>query len=126
MAKVLYIDDNFDNRMLVKRILLASDFDFQFYEAENGSDGIAMARRDPPDIILMDISMPDMDGLTATQTLRNIPELMHIPIVALTANAMQGDKEKTLAAGCDGYIRKPVDVDKLPEEIIGYLGDHNS
>lgn len=122
MAKVLYIDDNFDNRMLVKRVLLASDFEFQFYEADNGREGIEMARSNPPDIILMDISMPDMDGLVATQTIRNIPELKHIPIIALTANAMHGDKEKTLAAGCDGYIRKPVDVDKLPDEIIGYLG----
>ncbi len=125
MAKVLYIDDNFDNRMLVKRVLLASDFEFQFYEADNGREGIEMARNNPPDIILMDISMPDMDGLVATQTIRNIPELKHIPIIALTANAMQGDKEKTLAAGCDGYIRKPVDVDKLPDEIIGYLGGHS-
>lgn len=122
MPKILYIDDNYDNRMLVKRILLASDFEFEFYEADNGREGINMAHQDPPDIILMDISMPDMDGLTATGILRNTPELSHIPIVALTANAMQGDKERTLEAGCDGYIRKPVDVDKLPEEILQYLG----
>lgn len=122
MVKVLYIDDNFDNRMLVKRILIASDLAFEFAEAESGHTGIEMARQDPPDIILMDISMPDMDGLTATGLLRGIPELSHIPIVALTANAMQGDREKTLAAGCDGYIRKPVDVDSLPEEVYSYVG----
>ncbi len=121
MPKVLYIDDNFDNRMLVKRILMASDFNFEFYEADNGKTGIEMASSNPPDIILMDISMPDMDGLTATGILRDMPQLKHIPIVALTANAMQGDKEKTLDAGCDGYIRKPVDVDKLPDEIAYYL-----
>jgi two-component system cell cycle response regulator DivK len=122
MPKVLYIDDNFDNRLLVKRILLASGNGFQFYEADNGHEGIELARTNPPDIILMDISMPDMDGLTATGILKSLPELSHVPIVALTANAMQGDKEKTLAAGCDGYIRKPVDVDKLPEEILDYIG----
>jgi two-component system, cell cycle response regulator DivK len=122
MPKVLYIDDNYDNRMLVRRILMASGFDFEFEEAENGQNGIDMARLNPPDLILMDISMPDMDGLTATRIIRDIPELSHVPVVALTANAMQGDKEKTLEAGCDGYIRKPVDVDKLPEEIIYYIG----
>lgn len=122
MVKVLYIDDNFDNRMLVKRVLMASDYDFQFLEADNGHSGIDMARQAKPDIILMDISMPDMDGLTATSILREMPELQQIPIVALTANAMQGDKEKTLEAGCDGYIRKPIDVDTLPEEVYRYVG----
>lgn len=122
MARVLCIDDNFDNRMLVRRVLLASDFDFEFEEADNGEAGIAMARTNPPDLILMDISMPDMDGLTVTRIMRGIPELNHVPIVALTANAMHGDKEKTLNAGCDGYIRKPIDVDKLPEEVVYFIG----
>ena len=122
MAKVLYIDDNYDNRILVQRVLLASDYEFEFEGADNARSGIEMAASDPPDIILMDISMPDMDGLTATTKLRNMPQLTHIPIVALTANAMQGDRERTLQAGCDGYIRKPVDVDKLPDEIMQYIG----
>lgn len=122
MAKVLYIDDNHDNRMLVQRVLMASDYDFDFREADNAHLGIELAVSDPPDIILMDISMPDMDGLTATSYLRNIPTLHDVPIVALTANAMHGDKERTLKAGCDGYIRKPVDVDKLPEELMHYIG----
>ena len=124
MAKVLYIDDNYDNRILVQRVLMASDYEFEFEGADNAHSGIEMAASDPPDIILMDISMPDMDGLTATTKLRNMPQLTHIPIVALTANAMQGDRERTLQAGCDGYIRKPVDVDKLPEEIMQYIGSH--
>ena len=122
MAKVLYIDDNHDNRMLVHRVLLASDYEFEFEEADNAHDGIDLAAKNPPDIILMDISMPDMDGLTATACIRDIPQLNHVPIVALTANAMEGDKERTLQAGCDGYIRKPVDVDRLPEEIMNYIG----
>ncbi len=122
MAKVLYIDDNYDNRMLVHRVLLASDYEFEFAEADNAYDGIDLAASNPPDIILMDISMPDMDGLTATAYIRDMPELNHVPVVALTANAMEGDKERTLEAGCDGYIRKPVDVDRLPEEIMYYIG----
>ncbi len=122
MAKVLYIDDNHDNRILVQRVLLGSDYDFEFMGADNARTGIEMATVNPPDIILMDISMPDMDGLTATAKLRGMPELSHVPIVALTANAMQGDRERTLEAGCDGYIRKPVDVDKLPDEIMDYIG----
>lgn len=122
MAKVLYIDDNNDNRMLVQRVLMASDYEFEFSGADNARLGIELAASDPPDIILMDISMPDMDGLTATARLRSMPGLQHVPIVALTANAMQGDKERTLQAGCDGYIRKPVDVDRLPEEVMYYIG----
>jgi two-component system, cell cycle response regulator DivK len=124
MPKILYIEDNFDNRMLVRRVLMASDFDFQLEEADNARTGIDMARANPPDLILMDMSMPDMDGLTATRTIRTIPEIKDITIVALTANAMEGDKEKTLDAGCDGYIRKPIDIDKLPDEILYYLRSH--
>jgi two-component system cell cycle response regulator DivK len=122
MAKVLYIDDNHDNRMLAMRVLMASDHDFEFIEADNAFDGIELAANDPPDIILMDISMPDMDGLTATAKIREIPDLNGVPVIALTANAMQGDRERTLAAGCDGYIRKPVDIDRFPDEIMDYIG----
>jgi two-component system cell cycle response regulator DivK len=121
MTRLLYIEDNRDNRMLVRRILLASDYEFDLREADNARDGISMAEQDPPDMILMDISMPDMDGLTATRTIRANPALSNVLVIALTANAMQGDKEKTLEAGCDGYIRKPVDVDRLPEEIMSYI-----
>jgi two-component system cell cycle response regulator DivK len=121
MPTVLYIEDNRDNRMLVRRILMASDYDFQVVEADNARTGIEMATQSPPDIILMDMSMPEMDGLTATRMLRGIDHLRNVPIVALTANAMEGDREKSLEAGCTGYIRKPVDVDKLPDEIIHYI-----
>lgn len=121
MPRILYIEDNRDNRMLVRRILMASDYDFVIQEAESAIKGIDMARTDPPDLILMDLSMPEMDGLTATQRLRDFPELNHVPIVALTANAMQGDKERTLSAGCDGYISKPIDVDKIADDVFRYL-----
>jgi two-component system, cell cycle response regulator DivK len=119
MPRILYIEDDLNNRILVRRILLASGFDVQ--DVDNAIDGIAMAHSDPPDLILMDMSMPQMDGLTATAEIRNIPELSHIPIVALTANVMQGDRERSLEAGCDGYIRKPIDVDSFPDQITQYL-----
>jgi two-component system cell cycle response regulator DivK len=122
MAKVLYIDDNDDNRLLVSRVLLGSDYDFEFSEASSALTGIEMAANDPPDLILMDISMPDLDGLAATERIRTMPQLQHVPVIALTANAMPGDKERTLEAGCDGYIRKPVDVDRLPDELMYYIG----
>jgi two-component system, cell cycle response regulator DivK len=121
MPRVLYIEDNLDNRMLVRRILMASDYEFEIQDTDNALAGIEMARQQPPDIILMDVSMPGMDGLTATQRLRDMPELHSVPIVALTANAMEGDRERTLSAGCDGYIRKPIDVDKLPDEVFYYI-----
>lgn len=119
MARVLYIEDDFNNRVLVRRILTAAGI--QVAEAENARKGIQMAYNDPPNLILMDISMPDMDGLTATAEIRNIPEIADIPIVALTANVMQGDRERTLQAGCDGYIGKPIDVDTFADQVIAYL-----
>src|SRR3954470_24626133 len=103
MPRVLYIEDNGDNRLLVRRILMASDYEFIVQEAETARKGIDMALEQPPDLILMDLSMPDMDGLTATRILRSTPTLSHIPIVALTANAMESDRERSLEAGCDGY-----------------------
>lgn len=104
---------------------MASDYNFEVVEADNAPDGIRMAEANPPDIILMDVSMPGMDGLTATQKIRGIKALKNIPIVAITANAMDGDKERTLKAGCDGYIRKPIDVDKLPDEVFSYIRSRN-
>ncbi|HYO88277.1 MAG TPA: response regulator, partial [Candidatus Limnocylindrales bacterium] len=82
---------------------------------------IRIAREQKPDLILMDLSMPDVDGLTATRTLRAFPETQYIPIIAVTANVMQADKTRTLAAGCAGYIGKPIDVDKFPQEVLSYL-----
>lgn len=121
MPRILYIEDNADNRMLVRRVLMASSAAFEVVEAENAIKGIAMAQADPPDLILMDLSMPEMDGLTATQHIRTIPKLDRVPIIALTANAMQGDRDRTLNAGCDGYISKPIDIDRFPEEVLNYV-----
>jgi two-component system cell cycle response regulator DivK len=125
MPRVLYIEDNGDNRMLVRRILMASDYEFVVQEAESARKGIDMALEQPPDLILMDLSMPDMDGLSATRLIRTTPALSDIPIVALTANAMESDRERSLEAGCDGYIKKPIDVDKFPDEVMSFLRSAN-
>lgn len=125
MPRVLYIEDNTDNRMLVRRILMASDIDFVVQDAESAHKGIEIALKQAPDLILMDLSMPDMDGLTATRFIRTIPELCDIPIVALTANAMDSDRDRSLEAGCDGYIKKPIDVDKFPEDLLNFLRSRN-
>ncbi len=116
--KVLYIEDNFDNRLLVKRVLLAEGF--EFLEAEDAQSGIRLAAEERPDLILMDINLPEVDGLTATARLRELPGMENVPIIALTANVMKGDMERTLEAGCDGYISKPIDVDKLPQQLIEF------
>jgi len=86
---------------------------------------LEFALAQPPDLILMDLSMPDMDGLTATKHIRTMPELSSIPIIALTANAMESDRDRSLEAGCDGYIKKPIDVDKFPEDVISFLRSSN-
>ena len=119
MTRILYIDDSDDNRLLVRRLLMAEGFEVE--EANNAPDGIQMASNNPPDLILMDISMPHVDGLTATNQIRTISHISDITIIALTANAMQGDREKILEAGCDGYISKPINVDSFVDEISQYL-----
>ncbi len=119
MTRILYIEDDPNNRMLVRRVLMAEGIMVE--EAGNAIDGIKKALDNPPDLILMDMSMPGMDGLTATTKIRNTPEIADIPIVALTANVMEGDRERSLNAGCDGYIGKPIDVDTFVEQVVQYL-----
>lgn len=119
MPRILYIDDDDANRLLVRRVLLAEGFDFE--EAATARAGIDLAVSTQPDLILMDIMLPEMDGLTATNRIRGIPEIADTTIVALTANAMQGDREMILEAGCDGYISKPIDIDTFVDEISQYL-----
>jgi two-component system, cell cycle response regulator DivK len=116
---ILYIEDNADNRMLVRRILHAEDYEFA--EAKNASDALVVLRTARPNLILMDINMPDMDGYTLTAKIKALPGFERIPILAVTANVMRGDREKSLEAGCDGYIQKPLDVDQLVKEIERFL-----
>jgi len=119
-ARILYIEDNADNRGLVKRILEVEGY--TVIGVPDAKSGLAEAIAHPPDLILMDINLPEIDGYTATAQLRATPGLEKIKIVALTANVLRGDREKTVAAGCDGYIQKPLDVDQLPQQIAHFLG----
>ncbi len=116
---VLYIEDDRDNMVLVRRILRAAGF--ELLEAPTAMEGITLAEQHMPDVILMDINLPEMDGLTATKHLRQNPQLQHIPIIALTANVMHDVIQKAMAVGCDGYIAKPIQVDSLTDEILKYL-----
>jgi two-component system cell cycle response regulator DivK len=118
-ATILYVEDNPDNRTLVRRILLSEEY--AMLEAVNASDALNILKANRPDLILMDINMPDMDGYTLTAKIRAMPGFERIPILALTANVMRGDKEKTLEAGCDGYIQKPLDIDQLIREVERFL-----
>lgn len=118
-ARILYIEDNPDNRLLVRRVLEAEGY--TLVEASNAHDGIRQALAEPPDLILMDINLPEVDGYTTTARLKAMPGLETIKVIALTANVMKGDREKTLAAGCDGYIQKPIDVDALPRQVARFL-----
>jgi len=116
---ILYIEDNPDNRLLVKRILLSEGY--ALLEAKDGKDALNVLKSAYPDLILMDINMPDMDGYTLTAKIKALPEFGRVPILAVTANVMRGDKEKTLEAGCDGYIQKPHDIDQLTREIEKFI-----
>lgn len=104
MKKVLYIEDTADNRDLVTQILESM---YEVHTAVNGEEGIALARTLQPDLILMDISLPVMDGLTCTRLIRDDPALNRVPVIALTAHCMVGDRERALAAGCDEFLSKP-------------------
>jgi len=116
---ILYVEDNAENRLLVRRILSVEGYTVA--EAENAKAALEYVQTQTPDLILMDINMPDMDGYTLTAQMKTMPDLFDIPIIALTANVMRGDRERTLAAGCDGYIQKPVDIDHLPRQIARFL-----
>lgn len=117
--KILYVEDAFDSRLLVRRILQAEGYDV--FEADEANSAIDLLRKEIPDLILLDINLPKVDGYTLTAQIRNMPGLQQVPILAITANVMQGDREKTIAAGCDGYIQKPIDVDEFPNIISRYL-----
>ena len=116
--RILYVEDNFENKLFVRRVI--ESMGHEMLEAETGLDSLTMAAEEMPDLILMDINIPGMDGLETTTKLKQNPQLAHIPVIALTANAMKGDKERCLAAGCDGYMQKPVGVSDLRREIQQY------
>ena len=117
--RILYIEDSPSNRLLVTRILLVEGY--EVLEATDGVEGIEMAKSEHPDLILMDMNLPEVDGYELTEKIKADPDLSDIPVVAMTANVMQGDREKALQAGCVGYIPKPIDVDSLPEQVADFL-----
>ena len=118
-AVILYIEDNIDNRTLIRRILTAEGYALK--EAGNAAEALEMLSSLHPDLILMDINMPEVDGYTLTSQIRAMSGFESVPIVALTANVMRGDRERSLEAGCDGYIQKPIDIDLLPQQVERYL-----
>jgi CheY-like chemotaxis protein len=118
MKKVLVVEDVDFNRELIVQLL---EDKYEVIEAVNGQQGVELAERERPELILMDLSLPVMDGWEATRRLKANADLRAIPIIALTAHAMKGDKEKALAAGCDDYLVKPLDEDELMARIAKYL-----
>lgn len=113
--KILVIEDNEQNLYLVRYIL--EDCGFEVFSASDGQEGIALAASILPDLILLDIQLPTMDGYTVARHLRRNPDLADTPIVAVTSYAMPGDREKSIEAGCSGYIEKPIDPDTFPVQV---------
>ncbi len=116
--KILYIEDDPTNKALVRKLLSAAGY--LVVEAEDGVSGIEAARRERPDLILMDMQMPGLDGYEATTRIKGMREFADTPIIAVTANAMKGDRERSLTAGCNGYIAKPIDIDHFVAQVESY------
>ncbi|MBI3161197.1 MAG: response regulator [Chloroflexi bacterium] len=113
--RILIVEDNMDTYELVRFILEKNGF--ETYSATNGRDGVNAAVEQRPDLIIMDLSMPEMDGWTATSLIKKDPQLASIPLIALTAHALPGDRQRAMDAGCDEYITKPMDLAELVETI---------
>lgn len=117
--KILIVEDNQDSRELVVKIL--KNKGYQIVEAVDGEQALSKAKTEQPNLILMDISIPKIDGFEVTKKLKAMDEFKNIPIVALTAHAMKGDREKFISAGFEGYISKPIDIRELPEQVRNFL-----
>jgi len=120
MARILLVEDNEMNRDMLSRRLERRGY--EVIVAVDGEEGVARARAEGPDLVLMDMSLPVLDGWEATRQLKAAPETKSIPIIALTAHAMSGDREKALAAGCDDFDTKPIDLPRLLGKVEGLLG----
>ena len=119
MPKILLVEDNELNRDMLSRRLQRKGYEVAF--AVDGQSGVEMAMKGPPDLILMDMSLPVLDGWEASRKLKAAPQTRLVPIIALTAHAMAGDREKAIEAGCDGYDTKPVDLPRLLKKIEALL-----
>jgi two-component system cell cycle response regulator DivK len=125
VPRILYVEDNDDNVYMLKmRLDLAGSY--EVLVAEDGRQGIAMAQAEQPDLILMDLELPMIDGWEATRRLKADPATRTIPIIALSAHALAGARERALAAGCDEFDTKPVVFERLMEKIMRLLGERNS
>ena len=119
MARILLVEDNEMNRDMLSRRLMRSGYDVVM--AVQGEEGVALAKSDSPDLVLMDMSLPVLDGWEATRRLKSDPATRDIPVIALTAHAMSGDREKAREAGCDDFDTKPVEYARLLSKIEGLL-----
>lgn len=118
-ARILLIEDNDANRYLVTFLL--EQRGHQVLHARHGAEGIEMAARERPALILLDIQLPGMDGYAVARELRSNPDLGNVPVIAVTSYAMVGDRERALASGCTGYIEKPIDPDRFVQDVEAYL-----
>ena len=116
---ILHVEDNADNRHLVRRVLESEGY--EVIEAANGTQALHFLDSTPVDLALLDINMPDIDGYTLATRIRGTPRFARLPILAMTANVMRGDRERSLEAGCDGYIQKPIDIDILSMQLERYI-----
>lgn len=119
MTKILLVEDNEINRDMLSRRLVRKGFDVVM--ASDGGEAVTMAQSEHPDLILMDMSLPVIDGWEATRLVKTTKTTAHIPVIALTAHAMSGDREKALSAGCDDYDTKPIEMPRLLEKIEALL-----
>ncbi|MBK9748781.1 MAG: response regulator [Chloroflexi bacterium] len=119
VATILCVEDNPQNMRLVRKMLNSAGY--QVIEAQDGESGYTTILEQRPDLVLMDVNLPDIDGLQVTSAVKALPDYSHIPIIALTANAMHGDRERCLEAGCNGYVPKPVTKNELLSNVAYYL-----
>jgi two-component system cell cycle response regulator DivK len=119
--RILVIEDNEDNRQIIRDLL--TSLGYELIEAVDGAQGVAMAQSHRPDLILMDIQLPEMDGYEATRQIRAVSELKTVPIIAVTSYALSGDEAKARDAGCDGYVAKPFSPRELLAKIRQFLPD---
>jgi len=117
--RILVVEDTEDNRQIMRDLLSSAGYDL--VEAQDGVEGVAMAKSQRPDLILMDIQLPGLDGYEATRRIKADPALSHIPVIAVTSYALSGDEAKTRAAGCDGYVAKPFSPRQLLQKVREYL-----
>ncbi len=120
--RILVVEDTEDNRRIVRDLL--TSVGYELIEAADGAEGVALAQREKPDLILMDIQLPVLDGYEATRRIRATPDLAAVPIIAVTSYALSGDEAKTRAAGCDGYVAKPFSPRQLLAKIREFLPEH--